>query len=181
MGSNERVAIARAVALEPPLLLADEPTAHLDYVQVENTIRILGRLAVPGRVVVIVTHDDRLLPLADEVIELVPDRPQTLESPVTRNLTKGETLFEQGDASDLIFIVETGRIEIQRTTPDGTIETIDHRGPNEAFGEMGPLFGLRRSAAARAATDTTVTGYSVTDFRELMGFEQLEGLVRRTT
>lgn len=177
-GQQQRVAIARAVALEPPLLLADEPTAHLDYVQVENTLRILGRLAIPGRVVVIVTHDDRLLPLADQVIELVPHRPPHIESPVTRELAPGEVLFDQGDPSNHIYVVESGRIDIVRSSADGGTETIAQRGPDEAFGEMGPLFGLRRSAGARAAEPTTVTGYSVQDFRETLGIERLDGLVR---
>ena len=71
-GQQQRVAIARALANDPPLLLADEPTAHLDYVQVEGVLRIIRDLAQPGRVVVVSTHDDRMLPLADQVVELQP-------------------------------------------------------------------------------------------------------------
>ena len=63
-GQQQRVAIARALALDPPLIVADEPTASLDYVQVDGVIRLLRELAAPGRVVVIATHDERLLPLA---------------------------------------------------------------------------------------------------------------------
>ena len=71
-GQQQRVAIARALALDPPLILADEPTAHLDYIQVEEILRLIGELASEGRVVAVATHDDRLLPLADQVVELVP-------------------------------------------------------------------------------------------------------------
>ncbi len=177
-GQQQRVAIARALALEPPLLLADEPTAHLDYVQVESMLRILRRLAEPGRILVIVTHDERLLPLADHVIELVPHRPVSPESPVERRLEAGETLFDEGDASDLIYMVDAGVLEILRTSSSGKIEAIAERGPGECFGEMGPLFGLPRSAAARARTVVHLTGYSVRDFRETMGIERLDGLVR---
>ena len=60
-GQQQRVAIARALALDPPLIVADEPTASLDYVQVDGVIRLLRELAAPGRVVVIATHDERLL------------------------------------------------------------------------------------------------------------------------
>ena len=42
---------------------------------------------------------------------------------------------------------------------------------------MGPLFGLPRSATARAAEPTTVTGYSVKDFRDKLGIERLGDIV----
>ena len=72
-GEQQRVAIARALALDPPLLLADEPTAHLDHVQVGGVLRLLREIADAGRMVVVATHDDRLVPLADGVVELGRD------------------------------------------------------------------------------------------------------------
>ena len=72
-GQQQRVAIARALALDPPLVLADEPTAHLDYIQVESVLRLIRRLTDGGRVVLVSTHDDRMLPLADQIIEMRPD------------------------------------------------------------------------------------------------------------
>ena len=75
-GEQQRVAIARALALDPPLLLADEPTAHLDHVQVGGVLRLLREIADAGRMVVVATHDERLVPLADGVVELGRDRPR---------------------------------------------------------------------------------------------------------
>src|SRR5207237_4963612 len=72
-GQQQRVAIARALAYEPPLLLADEPTAHLDYVQVDGVLRLLREVASPGRVVVVATHDERMIPLADRVVSSGPE------------------------------------------------------------------------------------------------------------
>ena len=69
-GQQQRVAIARALALDPPLLLADEPTAHLDRAQVGRVAQRLREIADDGRVVVVATHDDRILPLADRAIVL---------------------------------------------------------------------------------------------------------------
>src|ERR1700727_240650 len=71
-GQQQRVAVARAIALDPPLILADEPTAHLDYLQVEEILKLIRELAAGERIVVVATHDSRLLPLADRVIEMVP-------------------------------------------------------------------------------------------------------------
>jgi putative ABC transport system ATP-binding protein len=69
-GQQQRVAIARALALDPPLLLADEPTAHLDQGQVGRVARRLREIADDGRVVVVATHDERILPQADRAIVL---------------------------------------------------------------------------------------------------------------
>ena len=74
-GQQQRVAVARAIALDPPLILADEPTAHLDYLQVEEILKLIRELADGERIVVVATHDSRLLPLADRVIEMVPTTP----------------------------------------------------------------------------------------------------------
>ncbi|CLS87896.1 glutamine ABC transporter ATP-binding protein [Mycobacterium tuberculosis] len=67
-GQQQRVAVARAIALDPPLILADEPTAHLDFIQVEEVLRLIRELADGERVVVVATHDSRMLPMADRVV-----------------------------------------------------------------------------------------------------------------
>ncbi len=69
-GQQQRVAIARALVGDPPLLLADEPTAHLDQVQVDGVTELLRSLATPERVMVVATHDPRLFSLSDRVLHL---------------------------------------------------------------------------------------------------------------
>jgi putative ABC transport system ATP-binding protein len=177
-GQQQRVAIARALALDPPLVLADEPTAHLDYIQVEGVLRILRGLTDGGRVVVVSTHDDRMLALADQIIEMRPDSMPHRESPPTQvTLGAGEELFHQGDPSDLIYIIDTGEVDVVRDTPDGELR-LDTLGPGDHVVEMGPLFGLRRSATVRARGDATLTGYSAKTFRDLVGAENLPSLIR---
>ena len=69
-GQQQRVAIARALGADPGLVLADEPTAHLDRVQVDGVLALLRGIAAPGRIVIAATHDDRMLSIADRVIHL---------------------------------------------------------------------------------------------------------------
>ena len=69
-GQQQRVAIARALVHDPPLLLADEPTAHLDRVQVDGVLSLLQSLVGEGRVVVVATHDERVVSLGNQVVDL---------------------------------------------------------------------------------------------------------------
>jgi putative ABC transport system ATP-binding protein len=169
-GQQQRVAIARALALDPPLVLADEPTAHLDYIQVDGVLRLLRDLASPGRIVVVATHDDRLLPLADRVVELTPRASGDPLPPEVVTLADGEVLFEQRDDGVRVYVVESGTVEIFRVLDDGREERLTLIGPGNYFGELAPMFGLRRSAGARALDGpATVTGLSLRDFRERRG------------
>ena len=177
-GQQQRVAIARALAHDPPLLLADEPTAHLDYIQVESILRVLRELASPGRVVIIATHDERLLPLADRVVEMTPRAPSDAQIVKQLMLEAGQTVFEQGDPSDLVYVIEQGEVEIVRVRDDGAEERLASLGAGRYFGELGPLFGLRRSATARAVTHAAVTGYPVREFRQLIAPDGIAQVVR---
>ena len=170
-GQQQRVAIARALALDPPLIVADEPTASLDYVQVDGVIRLLRQLAAPGRVVVIATHDERLLPLADRVVELTPRPSEETRPPERVELAPGQVLFHQGDVGDLVYEVDAGGIEIVQELADGGEVLLAVIEPGNYFGELAPMFGLRRSATARASAGgpTVVTGLTLRDFRARRG------------
>jgi putative ABC transport system ATP-binding protein len=167
-GQQQRVAIARALAHDPPLLVADEPTAHLDYIQVEGVLRILRSLAQPGRIVVVATHDERMVPLADRIVELTPRAAGEALAPEVRELAAGTVLFEQGDTGERVFIVESGEVDLVRRRVDGTEELLATARTGDYFGELAALFGLRRAATARARVDSVVTGLSVRDFRDRM-------------
>jgi putative ABC transport system ATP-binding protein len=164
-GQEQRVAIARALAHDPPVVLADEPTAHLDYLQVDGVIRLLRRLADGGRLVIVATHDDRLVPLADRIVNLTPRRDTESRPPETRRLGAGEVLFRQGDPGELVYVVEEGIVDLVRARDDGTEELLARVERGGYFGELAPMFGLQRAATARAEGPTTVTGYTVRDFR----------------
>jgi putative ABC transport system ATP-binding protein len=167
-GQQQRAAIARALVHDPPLVLADEPTAHLDYVQVEGVLRLLRDLARPGRMVVVATHDERITQLADKVVELVPRLSAEQREPREVTLDQAQFLFRQGDPSDLVYVVQSGEIEIVREMEDGTEEHVTVIGPGGYFGELGPMLNLPRSASARALSPTVLTGCSVQQFRAML-------------
>jgi putative ABC transport system ATP-binding protein len=168
-GQQQRVAVARAIALDPPLILADEPTAHLDYLQVEEILRLIRDLAAGERMVVVATHDSRLLPLADRVIEMVPTTTLINRAHETIHLKAGTVLFNEGALADLIYVVAEGEVELVHQRPGGGQEVLRVAKAGEHFGEIGPVFGLPRSASVRARTDAAVIGYSVPAFRQRVG------------
>jgi putative ABC transport system ATP-binding protein len=70
-GEKQRVSIARALANEPKLLLADEPTANLDSKHGRDVMHLLQRIAKEGdRAVIVVSHDHRVREVADRVLWL---------------------------------------------------------------------------------------------------------------
>jgi putative ABC transport system ATP-binding protein len=74
-GQRQRVAIARALVANPPIILADEPTAALDSKTGYEIIALLRRLAKErGMSVLMVTHDNRILDLADRIVSMEDGR-----------------------------------------------------------------------------------------------------------
>lgn len=69
-GQQQRVSIARALVKNPDIVLADEPTGALDEENAEKIIRILRNIADEGKIVIMVTHDMKLVQRCDRYIQL---------------------------------------------------------------------------------------------------------------
>lgn len=70
-GEKQRVALARVLACDPPLILADEPTAALDWPAAENFLNLLqDRVRGTRKAVVLVTHDPRVMAWAQRIYHL---------------------------------------------------------------------------------------------------------------
>lgn len=78
-GQQQRAAIARALANDPPLLVADEPTGNLDTHTAEAVLALLGELSRAGKTVLMVTHERDLAGRVDRVIRLVDGRVESDE------------------------------------------------------------------------------------------------------
>ncbi|KAA3657742.1 MAG: ABC transporter ATP-binding protein [Chloroflexi bacterium] len=69
-GQQQRIAIARALANDPPLLTADEPTGNLDTKTADDILALFASLVDSGKTILMVTHDTDLARRAQETVEL---------------------------------------------------------------------------------------------------------------
>jgi putative ABC transport system ATP-binding protein len=69
-GQRQRLAIARALANEPTLLLADEPTGALDSEGGHEVLELFRRLHAGGQTILMVTHDDAVAAAADRIVRM---------------------------------------------------------------------------------------------------------------
>jgi putative ABC transport system ATP-binding protein len=73
-GQQQRAAIARALANDPPLLLADEPTGNLDSTTAEAVLKVFADLNTEGRTIVVVTHERDIRSIVGREVTLVDGR-----------------------------------------------------------------------------------------------------------
>jgi putative ABC transport system ATP-binding protein len=73
-GQQQRAAIARALANDPPVVLADEPTGNLDEQTRASVLELFDELNADGRTVVVVTHERDIGQYADRLVTLVDGR-----------------------------------------------------------------------------------------------------------
>ncbi|MCB2178342.1 ATP-binding cassette domain-containing protein [bacterium] len=152
-GQQQLTAIARALACDPPLLVADEPTGNLDSKSTDIIINLFDKLAHSGKTVVLVTHDPSLtskttrnILISDgEVInETIVQAFPWLEHPLMLALTKlaQERTFQPGDdiltpqaGPSNIYILQSGQAEqiAARRGRKPAEETLLQ--PGEFFGE----------------------------------------------
>jgi putative ABC transport system ATP-binding protein len=69
-GQQQRAAIARALANDPPLIVGDEPTGNLDSASAASMLSLFDGLVAGGRTVLLVTHDDDLAARADRRVQV---------------------------------------------------------------------------------------------------------------
>jgi ABC-type lipoprotein export system ATPase subunit len=153
-GQQQSAAIARALATDPSIILADEPTGNLDSRAADNVLNLFENLARNGKTVLIVTHDpsitqrtDQTIILSDgEIIDQTVSRalpflshPQMLaatKQAERRKVAAGATILRQGEAVDHFFMIESGEVEIIATNKQGKEMQLARLGHGQFFGEV---------------------------------------------
>jgi len=73
-GQQQRAAIARALANDPPILMADEPTGNLDEATRTSVLELFAKLNAEGRTIIVVTHERDISSYTDRQVTLVDGR-----------------------------------------------------------------------------------------------------------
>lgn len=192
-GQQQRVAIARSLANDPALLIADEPTGSLDSKTADAIFRLFEELVAEGKTILMVTHDrdlasrvSRVVLIADgeivdeyisEALHLL-DEKQLAEisarlEPVT--FAAGTTIFEQGAEADRFYIIVRGELEVVVTFPDGRQMVTAVLESGQYFGETGLLQNTPRTATVRvtSAQDAALMAMERDTFAQLIRENQL--------
>ena len=89
-GQQQRIAIARALANDPAIILADEPTANLDQKTGEEIIDLLSKLCKDeGVTVITATHDYKMLKASDRIVWIKGGRVDKVENAEDMNISVG--------------------------------------------------------------------------------------------
>ncbi len=153
-GQQQSAAIARALATDPSIILADEPTGNLDSRAADNVLNLFENLAKRGKTILIVTHDpsitqrtDQTIILSDgEIIDQTVARalpflshPQMLaatQGAKKQKVAPGETILQQGESVDHFFMIESGEVEIVVINEQSKEMPLARLGHGQFFGEV---------------------------------------------
>jgi len=169
-GQQQSAAIARALANDPPLIVADEPTGNLDSRAADMVFGIFEELSHQGRTILMVTHDSSLAQLAARTILLADG--EVVDQTVARTLpllthqqmlkvTKhaqrvefapGETIIRQGQPTGAFYMIAAGHADVLIQRPRGEEIPLAQLGPGQHFGEVELLQGRASAVASVRAT-----------------------------
>ena len=173
-GQQQSAAIARSLANDPPIVVADEPTGNLDSRSADAIYHLFRDLAAQGKTILIVTHDPSLTQRTDQTVILsdgeiideviaraLPflDHPQMLQA--TRQAQKrvyapGAMIIRQGEHIEHFFMVTDGEANVLLNEPECPEISLARMGRGQFFGEISLLRGGTATASVRAAPDGPV-------------------------
>jgi ABC-type lipoprotein export system ATPase subunit/CRP-like cAMP-binding protein len=184
-GQQQRAAIARALANDPIVLVADEPTGSLDSKTADSIFQLFENLTDQGKTILMVTHDQdlsarvsRVVEMADgQIIDQRMDRAlDTLsQQQVTQISTRlepvtyraGSIIYRQGDVADRFYIIIKGQVQVNAEHPSGAEITVAVLGKGQYFGGTGLLEGKLRTATVRTEADAVLMVLDRDTFRQL--------------
>lgn len=170
-GQQQRTAMARALANDPPVVIADEPTGNLDSKTAETVFALFNQLVAEGKTVIIVTHDSSLARhahrtaliadgeivneyLAKALPTLTPHQLLAATHKVKpRQYEAGAMILVEGKNSDAFYIISKGSVDVILPRANQSDVIALELGPGKYFGEM-EFFHDRRSRASIRACET---------------------------
>ena len=187
-GQQQRAAIARALANDPPIIATDEPTGNLDSRAAESVMQLFQDLVAQGKTILMVTHDEDLARRAPRTIVLhdgeivneyvaraLPTLSHELLLKATRQLephtfAPHELIITQDAEPDKFFIITQGEANVYLIEPGEYEVFMDTIHEGQYFGEMALIHGGRRSASVRAgSTPVEAVALSQQVFHDLIG------------
>ncbi|HMU92186.1 MAG TPA: ATP-binding cassette domain-containing protein [Anaerolineales bacterium] len=163
-GQQQLAAIARAMACDPPLLVADEPTGNLDSRSADTIIRLFELFVSQGKTIVMVTHDPSLTSRTNRNIiisdgELINETisralPQLRHRHMLeftrlaeeRMVSPNETILQRGQAVEHFFMIRKGEVDLHG-------QTALRLRPRQFFGEIELLQGGGALTEVRAGNE----------------------------
>jgi putative ABC transport system ATP-binding protein len=190
-GQQQRAAMARALANDPPLIIADEPTGNLDSKTAATVFDLFNQLVREGKTVIIVTHDSSLARHAhrtaliadgeivnEYVAKAMPTLPQDQMLWATRNSKKltyeaGAMIVTQGTNADAFYIVSKGTVDVVLPRPNQSDVIAMQLEPGKFFGEMAFFHERKRQASVRASERGPVEVLT-------LSYDQLDELLKQS-
>jgi ABC-type lipoprotein export system ATPase subunit len=173
-GQQQSAAIARALATNAPIIVADEPTGNLDTKSAEAILHLFGELADQGKTILLVTHDPSFTKATDQTVilsdgEIIDDlvaralpllsHPQMLEAThqaERRRYEPGSVILQQGERVDHFFMIASGEVDVVLNSPGCPEIPLARLGEGQFFGEVELLHSGDSIASVRAANNGPV-------------------------
>jgi len=169
-GQQQEAAIARALATDPPLLVADEPTGNLDSRTADAIISLFERLVGQGKTIVMVTHDPSLTARTTRTVTIFDG--ELIDETVARALPllrhrhlleftrlaqrrtyqPGQTIVARDQQVDAFYMIAAGAVDVILQGRRRADVAVARLGPGDFFGEIELLCGGRSIASVRAAS-----------------------------
>jgi ABC-type lipoprotein export system ATPase subunit len=170
-GQQQCAAVARALATDPDIIVADEPTGNLDSRSADTVLNLFEELVSHGKTILIVTHDPTIAQRTDQTIILsdgeIIDEAVARALPflshlemleVTKQSQKKDfapntTIIQQGESVENFFMVESGQVEIVIKHSTSKEMPIACLGAGQFFGEIELTQGGESVAKVRATSN----------------------------
>lgn len=167
-GQQQLAAIARAMACDPPLLVADEPTGNLDSRSADTIIQLFEGFVSQGKTIVMVTHDPSLTSRTHR--NIVISDGELIDETISKSLPQlrhrhmleftklveervyqpHETIISRNQSADYFFMIRRGEVNVILQDKKKNDYVISRLLPNEFFGEIELLRGGKSIANVRA-------------------------------